>query len=89
MEGPSQGQRQNYGSDEVYGIRRSSDMRRKSADRERYDSDPRVLGDDFTALELRDDEGEHFAQRCLSNTCTDILSSYFGTSAIAPPSRES
>ncbi|ERF74661.1 hypothetical protein EPUS_00791 [Endocarpon pusillum Z07020] len=34
--------------------RRSSEMARRSADRERYDADPQVLGDDFSTLELRD-----------------------------------
>ena len=29
---------------------------RRSGDRDRYDADPQVLGDDFAALELRDDE---------------------------------
>lgn len=51
--------RQNFGpsqSDQQYGIRKSAEHRR-SADRERYDTDNRVLGDDFEALELRDDEG--------------------------------
>jgi hypothetical protein len=43
-----------------YGGRRSAEQRR-SADRERYDTDNRVLGDDFDALELRDEEGmSHF-----------------------------
>jgi hypothetical protein len=37
--------------------RRSGDYVRRSADRERYDADPKVLGDDFGGLELRDDEG--------------------------------
>lgn len=37
--------------------RRSGDMARRSGDRERYDADPQVLGDDFSALELRDGEG--------------------------------
>ncbi|KAF2458958.1 hypothetical protein BDY21DRAFT_339409 [Lineolata rhizophorae] len=41
--------------DHMQGMRRSAEARR-SSDRERYDADPRVLGDDFTALELRDDE---------------------------------
>ncbi|KAK3078040.1 hypothetical protein LTS18_008591, partial [Coniosporium uncinatum] len=54
-------QRQNFGpsqSEQLYGIRKSSEARRSvERDRERYDSDPRVLGDDFTQLELRDDEG--------------------------------
>ncbi|KAJ5546913.1 Ubiquitin system component Cue [Penicillium frequentans] len=36
--------------------RRSGDMARRSGDRERYDADPQVLGDDFSALELRDGE---------------------------------
>lgn len=52
-------QRQNFGpsqSDQLYGVRKSAEQRR-SADRERYDTDNRVLGDDFEALELRDDEG--------------------------------
>lgn len=31
---------------------------RRSADRERYDADPQVLGDDFSTLELRDSEGK-------------------------------
>ncbi|KAL1643655.1 ubiquitin-binding protein cue5 [Diplodia intermedia] len=56
--GSSQPQRQNFGpsqSDQLYGIRRSAEGRR-SADRERYDADPRVLGDDFSTLELRDNE---------------------------------
>jgi hypothetical protein len=51
--------RQDFGpsqSDQQFGIRKSAEQRR-SADRERYDMDNRVLGDDFEALELRDDEG--------------------------------
>lgn len=32
-------------------------MGRRSGDRERYDADPQLLGDDFSALELRDSEG--------------------------------
>lgn len=39
--------------------RRSSEMARRSADRERYDADPQVLGDDFSTLELRDAEGTY------------------------------
>lgn len=57
--GSSQYRPQNSGpsqSDQLYGIRRSAEGRR-SNDRERYDADPRVLGDDFAALELRDNEG--------------------------------
>ena len=45
--GPSRGQ---------YGGRRSGDYGRRSADQERYDADPQVLGDDFTNLQLRDQE---------------------------------
>ena len=53
-------QRQNLGSsqsDQLYGIRKSAEMRR-SAEHNRYDADNRVLGDDFAQLELRDNEGE-------------------------------
>jgi CUE domain len=49
-----QGVNQGYSN---YG-RRSSEMARRSADRERYDADPKVLGDDFSALDLRDVEGK-------------------------------
>ncbi len=37
--------------------RRSSEFGRRSADRERYDADPQVLGDDFAGLQMRDNEG--------------------------------
>ncbi|KAK2834933.1 hypothetical protein FQN49_006765 [Arthroderma sp. PD_2] len=58
----SHGQRQ-YGQrlhtnphyDQGYPNRRSAENRR-SVDRERYDADPHVLGDDFSSLELRDNE---------------------------------
>ena len=36
--------------------RSSTEYGRKSSDRERYDADPQVLGDDFTALQLQDHE---------------------------------
>jgi hypothetical protein len=36
--------------------RRSTEARR-SADRERYDADPQIFSDNFTNLELRDNEG--------------------------------
>lgn len=39
--------------------RRSGDHPRRSADHDRYDADPQVLGDDFTNLQLRDDDGMH------------------------------
>ncbi|KAL8952610.1 MAG: hypothetical protein Q9222_001484 [Ikaeria aurantiellina] len=37
--------------------RRSGDYPRRSADHDRYDADPQVLGDDFTDLQLKDQEG--------------------------------
>jgi hypothetical protein len=50
-------QQRTFGStDSGYGQRRSGDVGRRSGDRERYDADPKVLGDDFSALELRDSE---------------------------------
>ncbi|KAF7720068.1 Uncharacterized protein PECH_008058 [Penicillium ucsense] len=36
--------------------RRSGELGRRSGDRERYDADPQLLSDDFSALELRDGE---------------------------------
>ncbi|KAL8909746.1 MAG: hypothetical protein Q9207_000055 [Kuettlingeria erythrocarpa] len=36
--------------------RRGGEQSRRSADHDRYDADPQVLGDDFTNLHLRDDE---------------------------------
>lgn len=56
---PRQHERSNFGpsqSDQMHGIRKSAEARR-SADRERYDSDNRMIGDDFEALELRDNDG--------------------------------
>ena len=56
--------RQNFGSSQsaqLHGIRRSAERSRQSGDMERYDSDPHVLGDDFTTLELRDEEGKLLA----------------------------
>lgn len=58
-QGPPQ-RRQDFGptkSDQLLGIRKSAEGRR-SGERDRYDADPQVLGDDFGhRLELRDDEG--------------------------------
>jgi hypothetical protein len=54
-------QRQDFGpsqSEQLRGIRRSAEQGRRSGDRERYDADPRVLSDDFTQLELHDNEGK-------------------------------
>ncbi|KAF9887470.1 ubiquitin-binding protein cue5 [Aspergillus nanangensis] len=47
---------QRYSEEAYTRPRRSGDMSRRSGDRERYDADPQVLGDDFSALELRDTE---------------------------------
>ena len=48
---------QTYGNEGYNRPRRSGDLGRRSGDRERYDADPQVLSDDFSALELRDSEG--------------------------------
>ncbi|PLB34617.1 uncharacterized protein BDW47DRAFT_111975 [Aspergillus candidus] len=46
----------NHREAEYSRARRSGDMGRRSGDRERYDADPQLLSDDFSALELRDGE---------------------------------
>ena len=48
---------QGYSSQNQYGGRRSSEYGRRSTDRERYDADPQVLGDDFAGLQMHDSEG--------------------------------
>ncbi|KAL3480119.1 hypothetical protein BJX99DRAFT_244545 [Aspergillus californicus] len=45
-----------YGEESYGRPRRSGDLGRRSGDRERYDADPQVLSDDFSALEMRDSE---------------------------------
>ncbi|KAI9686463.1 MAG: ubiquitin-binding protein cue5 [Bogoriella megaspora] len=63
-------ERQNFGSstsDQLYGIQKNAGRARRSGDRERYDADPHVLGDDFTQLELRDDEDQPPPQPPRSN----------------------
>ena len=53
-------QRQDFGpsqSEQLYGIRKSAETNRRGYDRDRYDADPQVLSDDFSNLELRDEEG--------------------------------
>lgn len=66
---PAQGYtQQGYGGGPMYG-RRSGDMARRSADRDRYDADPQVIGDDFSRLEMRDTEGMIARVRPLLNTC--------------------
>jgi hypothetical protein len=95
-----QPRRQNFGpsqSDQLYGIRKSAEQRR-SADHNRYDTDNRVLGDDFEALELRDDEGsfttQHLHERpTLTDTAPAMLKSnrplanpdLFKSTPVAPP----
>lgn len=48
---------QNYSGQQQYGGRRSSEFGRRSTDRDRYDADPQVLGDDFAGLKMQDNEG--------------------------------
>ena len=44
-------------SPQQYGNRSSREFERRSVDRDRYDADPHVLGDDLATLQLRDQEG--------------------------------
>ena len=46
---------QGYQPPQSYG-RRSGEMGRRSAERDRYDADPELIDDDFSRLEMRDDE---------------------------------
>lgn len=48
---------QGYAPPQQYGGRRSSEFSRRSTDRDRYDADPQVLGDDFAGLRMQDNEG--------------------------------
>ena len=43
-----------------YGGRRSGDIGRGSGDRDRYDADPQVLGDDFANLQMRDETSRSY-----------------------------
>ncbi|PGH19158.1 hypothetical protein AJ80_04238 [Polytolypa hystricis UAMH7299] len=61
-----QGYTQGYGENPNYRARRSGEVRR-SADHNRYDADPQVLGDDFSALDMRDNEGQPRSTRPLAN----------------------
>ena len=45
------------GPQNYYGARRSGDSARRSGDYNRYDADPRVLGDDFAQMELNENTG--------------------------------
>ena len=57
---------QGYVPQNQYGGRRSGEFGRRSVDRERYDADPQVLGDDFASLQLHDAEGRPLPLRyCL------------------------
>ncbi|KAI9728691.1 MAG: ubiquitin-binding protein cue5 [Chrysothrix sp. TS-e1954] len=55
-------QRQNFGSsqtEQLRGIRKEAErtrQERRSTDQDRYDADPQVLSDNFSELELRDEE---------------------------------
>lgn len=77
------GQRQQHANaynDQGYPNRRSAEHRR-SVDRERYDADPHVLGDDFSSLELRDNEGMAL------NLLSSVLISKCGKLTIQAPHR--
>ena len=50
-------QAQGYAHQNTYGARRSNEFGRRSTDRDRYDADPQVLGDDFATLQLNDNDG--------------------------------
>ena len=60
---------QGYIPQDQYGGRRSNEFGRRSADRERYDADPQVLGDDFAGLQLHDAEGTVLGLRLCTATC--------------------
>jgi hypothetical protein len=53
-EPPPQPPRRGQSSQQQYGSRRSTELGRRSGDRERYDADPQVLGDDFAGLHMQD-----------------------------------
>lgn len=53
---PADGYNQGFGEAPSNRARRSAEARR-SADRERYDADPQLISDNFSSLELRDNEG--------------------------------
>ena len=49
-----------------YGMRRSSEGPRRSADRDRYDADPQILPDDFAAIHMHDETGKPRLKFCWS-----------------------
>ncbi|KAI9798701.1 MAG: hypothetical protein M1825_005028 [Sarcosagium campestre] len=82
-DGASSSQRYSDGRPQQnYAGRRSSEIGRRSSERERerYDADPRVLGDDFAGLELRDDEAPRRPPRPQANP------NLFGSTPTTPPS---
>ena len=80
---PAQG---GYVPQQQYGGRRSSEFGRRSTDRERYDTDPQVLGDDFSSLQMRDNESMVLPNLLSSPTQADIQST---ATALEPASSES
>ena len=52
---PRQATGYNAGPPQQQYARRSGDVGRRSADHDRYDADPQVLGDDFAVLQMRDE----------------------------------
>lgn len=55
------------------GSRRGVEPGRRSVDRDRYDADPQVLGDDFTNLHLHDLDGKTYHQSSLNPIPADWL----------------
>lgn len=81
-------QRQNFGPsqrEQLHGIQRQAAQGRRSTDQDRYDADPRVLSDNFSELELRD-EG-------IAYHCHDLQSSAeltrFAEAEETPPQKPS
>ncbi|KAL9070795.1 MAG: hypothetical protein Q9161_004586 [Pseudevernia consocians] len=69
-EGDFQGRppQQGYTAQQQSSGRKSSEFGRRSAERERYDADPQVLGDDFAGLQMRDNESaQRRSSRPLAN----------------------
>lgn len=77
---PAQGRYGQPGGGSIYG-RKSGDTGRRSGDRERYDADPQVIGDDFATLQMRDEEGQDC--ECLEYSITNVS---FSSSTTARPS---
>jgi hypothetical protein len=70
--------------DENYArTRRSGELGRRSGDRERYDADPQVLSDDFSALEMRDTEGLFSV---ISLLCSSSYTNVYDSPSTSAPS---